>query len=253
MKVAVLGCGPSGLLAAHAVVRAGHEPVVFSRKQKSRIPGAVYLHEHIPGVSSKTPDGEIIFWRVGTRDGYAQKVYGNPAAPVSWDKFDTGRYPAWSMMRLYARLWAEYESVIVDVNLTEQRLTELEDNYALVISSIPAKAMCQSPYHFFNGTEVWISDEAQELCPDNSIMYNGKPDTPWYRTSRIFGFGATEYAGPVGPDNAVVAGMKPLRTNCTCHPHITRVGRFGLWEKGVLVHHAFKQAEQWLEVVGAAA
>jgi threonine dehydrogenase-like Zn-dependent dehydrogenase len=250
MKVAVLGCGPAGLLAAHAVALAGHEPVILSVKQKSRIPGAVYLHERIPYLTPDEPEGHITFHRLGERDGYARKVYGNALAPVSWDTFPAGAYEAWSMMRLYDKLWDTYGDLVEDVRMTEDVLHRVELEYKLVISSIPAKTLCHNPYHFFNGVAVWITNFAADLCPDNAIIYSGDEDHDWYRTSRIFGHGATEYAKAVThvtqPDwpqiVSTFAGTKPTGTNCDCHERIKRVGRFGRWEKGVLVHHAFRQA-----------
>lgn len=244
MKVAILGCGPAGLLAVHGALQMGHEPFCYSIKQKSVIPGAVYLHEEIPGMTPEEPDGVVTFHREGTRDGYALKVYGNVQAPVSWDTFPTGEYEAWSMHDLYDRLWTEYGSSVIDQRLDDDLLDGVAESFPLTISSIPARALCKNHYHAFNGANVWISDEAWRDCPDNGIVYNGEQSIPWYRTSRIFGYGATEYTVPV---NGAYQGTKPTHTNCDCRPDIKRVGRFGRWEKGVLVHHAFRQSMEVLD------
>lgn len=244
MRVAILGCGPAGLFAAHAAVYMGHEPFIYSVKQKSSIPGAVYLHHQIPEVTGKDPDGVVTFRREGTRDGYAVKVYGNAAAPVSWDTFPSGRYSAWSMMAAYDQLWDLYGSSVIDGRLDADLLDGLEQSYPLVISSIPARALCENTYHFFNGQQVWITNEPVEGCRDNEIIYNGYEPVPWYRTSRIFGYGATEYPSAV---TGAFTGAKPTGTNCDCHPGIKRVGRFGQWRKGVLVHHAYQQAAELID------
>jgi hypothetical protein len=227
----------------------GHDPFVYSIKQKSPIPGAVYLHEPVVGMTPEEPDGAVTFMREGERDVYAQKVYGRADAPVSWDTFPTGEYAAWSMHDLYDRLWNEYSGIIVDQKLDDDLLVGMEESYPLVISSVPARVLCNNSYHFFNGTQVWITDEAWRDCPDNTIVYNGEPGIPWYRTSRIFGYGATEFPaviGQAGPAGAF-RGTKPTETNCDCHPNIQRVGRFGQWKKGVLVHHAYRQAMEVIE------
>jgi hypothetical protein len=244
MEIAILGCGPAGLLAAHGAVQMGHKPFIFSKKVKSMIPGAVYLHEEIPGMTAGQPDGQVTFRREGSREGYAAKIYGDAKAPVSWDTFDAGTYPAWSMQALYDRLWDEYGDSVLDTDIDQGTIKYIKAEYPLVISSIPAKVLCHSPYHFFNGAAVWITETAWRDCPDDTIMYNGDISIPWYRTSRIFGYEATEYGAPV---EGAFAGTKPTGTNCDCHAEIERVGRFGRWEKGVLVHHAFRQAMEAIE------
>jgi hypothetical protein len=34
-----------------------------------------------------------------------------------------------------------------------------------------------------------------------------------------------------------------LSNECDCHPEIIRMGRYGEWTKGVLVHHVFERVE----------
>ena len=50
MIVAILGCGPTGLVAAHACAMKHIPFVIFSKKRKSFLFGSQYLHEPIPGV-----------------------------------------------------------------------------------------------------------------------------------------------------------------------------------------------------------
>lgn len=240
MKVAVLGCGPAGLLAAHAAVERGHEVRVYSQKVKSQIHGAQYLHERIPGLTSSNgpPDGEVRFIKLGDQYGYADKVYGSPGAQCSWAEFDEGKVEAWSMRDLYARLWTLYGGLVTDTRLTPAIANTFVYEHDLVFNSIPAPMLCHGQ-HSFPSQQVFITKFAERTCPDDTIIYNGLPDVPWYRTSRLFGFGSTE--STQAGDNAI-AGMKPLGNNCDCHPEIRRVGRFGRWEKGQLVHHAYREA-----------
>jgi hypothetical protein len=48
----------------------------LSKKIKSVIPGAVFLHEPIPGLTAPTPDGVVSSSSTETKAGYAAKVYG---------------------------------------------------------------------------------------------------------------------------------------------------------------------------------
>src|SRR4051794_36471109 len=114
MDVAVLGCGPAGLLSAHAAILGGCDVLVYSIKQKSPMNGAQYLHSPIPELTSQDPDAIIRYAKVGTRAGYATKVYGHPEAPCSWDKFEEGPRPAWSLSDSYEELWSRYGDLIID-------------------------------------------------------------------------------------------------------------------------------------------
>ncbi len=248
-RIAVLGCGPAGLLAAHAVTQAGHVPVVYSLKKKSLMPGTMYVHEPIEGVTESEPDGCVTITHEGTRDGYARKVYGREDAPVSWDTFTPERYRAWSMAKLYDRLWDMYGEAVRNCDVRDIDLDFLQRSSELVISAIPMRALCYNQFHFFNGTQIWITEEAWRDCPEDTIIYNGEDHVPWYRTSRIFGHGALESTVKMP---GCFSGVKPLSTNCDCYPEIKRVGRFGQWKKGVLVHHAYHQTLEELGWRGAA-
>jgi len=55
MRIAVLGCGPAGLMSAHAAMVATESEAdlaIFSTKRKSPLYGAQYLHQPIPFVSA---------------------------------------------------------------------------------------------------------------------------------------------------------------------------------------------------------
>jgi len=240
--VAILGCGPSGLLAALAAEQAGLDPHIYSRKVKSVLPGAMYMHEPITGLTAKEPDGEVNFRKIGNKEGYALKVYGRRDAPTSWAQFPEGKYQAWAMGAAYDRLWGMYGDAVRPWDSLDSDAVLAP--YDLVLSTIPAMAMCLHPAHNFRYQEVFISDTGYRELEEGDILYNGDPEDHWYRSSLIFGHGATESTIPM-PNS--FKGRKPISTDCDCRPEIKRIGRFGRWEKGVLVHHAYRQA---LELFG---
>lgn len=245
MKVAVLGCGPAGLLSAYAAELAGHKAFIYSIKQKSDMPGAMYVHEAIPGImSSNVRRGYVHYEKLGDKQGYAKKVYGDPNAPCSWDSFPEGRHEAWSMPDIYDILWEAYERRVTDIPISRAIVNSLSSTMDKVISTVPAPVLCQAG-HNFPSSRVVIDPQHRDVCEqlgDPCVIYNGQEHLDYYRTSLIFGHGATEYPasarmlGSRGPN-----GVKPLSTDCTCFPHVMRAGRFGKWEKGVLVHHAFRE------------
>lgn len=262
MDVAILGCGPAGLLTAHAVALSGHRPRIFSINEKRVMPGAIYLHSAIEGITKETPDGEITLQKVGPQEGYAKKVYGNRNAPVSWTLWEQGVHPIWNLRRAYEKLWSLYSEAIHNIVINPLSINILKGQFPLIFSSIPAQALCLDlSRHHFKARKIWVifSDlTVQGLS--NVMIYNGEFDTPWYRHSSIFGFHAWEYGNDPRPrmtetmrngNLQVAEGIKPLSTTCTCHTRsfdgqgaFVRVGRYGRWEKNVLTHHAFDHAKR---------
>ena len=252
MRVCILGCGPAGLLASYAIAQYGGKVSIVSRKVKSKIPGAVFLHEQIPFLTT-LPDGKVMFIKHGTKEGYAGKVYGNQDADCSWDLFPEGERPAWSMFSLYDRLWEWYEDRIDDHVVTHDDIEPLTQMYDLVISTIPASNLCRNPKHEFKSQEIYVLNKSVDTSIENVIIYNGNPKDAWYRTSNLFGSEATESAHKFTDSfifklgASMSRGYKPISTDCNCNPRIRRIGRYGRWEKGILVHHAYKQTVQLME------
>jgi hypothetical protein len=262
MQVAILGCGPAGLLAAHAVAEAGHEPIILSRKVKSPIFGAQYLHRHIRGLNLPAPEHQIDVIKAGCREGYAENVYGTPDAPVSWDKFDGGVVPGWNMQKAYDNLWGIYDGITHDVNLDAELLHQLSTNYPIIYSTIPADMICAKPdEHKFYSQGIYVVHgpgvHLIEGVNDGDIMYyNGyTPDGrygniagfSWYRFSQINKYQSWEYrerpAGDqIGWDHLTLSeGRKPISTSCGCWPRMIKVGRFGAWDKQILTHHVYER------------
>src|SRR5436853_355407 len=84
---------------ALGVEQAGHQPMIFSERVRSRMFGAMYLHRPIPGIHHEDdpPDFTLDITKYGTREGYARNVYGDPTADCSWDVIEEGETPAWDL------------------------------------------------------------------------------------------------------------------------------------------------------------
>jgi hypothetical protein len=247
MRVAVLGCGPAGLLAAFAAKQQGAEVTVISEKRRSPIGGAQYLHDYIPGLVSDIPDGTVTYRKMGTKFMYALKVYGDTEAPTSWDEFTLGKHFAWSLNTAYDMLLAKFWKDVVDEHIAPLHISKICRQYDLVFCTVPAKLLCFKPHdHEFEAQEIRLVDGS--FADENHIIYNGTSSGYWYRTSNIFGHKWTEYSVhtpeiPEGP--TVRKGWKPLKTNCDCHQdfdNFVRLGRFGQWKKAVLTSDAYKDA-----------
>jgi hypothetical protein len=257
MKVAVLGCGPAGLLAAHAAVITGNEVEVFSRTEKSHIHGAQYIHEPIVKLTVGVPS-RISYAKIGGPEGYAEKVYLDRDHPTSWDHFPTGDHPAWPMGGLYALLWSHYSHLIRGCEIDSDGLRTFMESgvFDLVFCSVPRNLLCEHTVHGpdeiaheFKSAGVVFEPDCKVGNLDNVVVYSGRESEDWYRTSRLFGhawteYGASLFVGENLPDDWLV-GLKPTTTDCTCfneYEDLVRIGRFGRWEKTILVTDAFNQA-----------
>jgi hypothetical protein len=249
MKIAILGCGPAGLIAANTALIADPttEVRIISKKEKSKIGGAQYLHEPIPGFCPGVPDGLIDFAKAGDAEGYAEKVYGDPDVKTSWEAHQ-GTVKAWSLRDVYDRMWEAFASEIVDRTIGPDAVEQMAESYDLVFNSIPKAALCYKN-HDFPCQKISITPESPVSGMDNFVMYNGRPSEDWYRTSCIFGEPWTEYseARTGGPVAGASQGFKPTANNCDCHPDVIPIGRYGRWQRGVLLHHVQMRVSQAVE------
>lgn len=271
MKVAVLGCGPTGMLAVEAAVRLGIEEIkVLSYKKPSPMYGAQYLQKPIPGFD--LPTRMINHSMVGDLLDYRHRIYGENVDGSIWANTSAtaivGDFPGQDIRFLYRELWAKYEHLIVDVGVDHDTVAELVANGWTVLSTIPRKQMCYLKYHcFFEETDIIAAGDAPDLgikipIPDfgiegDFVRYSGS-ENPWCRISNIFDHVTVEWPVSEGIEQvkkdfptATLWG-KPLKTTCTCWTRTGRVhflGRYGEWHKGVLAHDAFFKATKVLSVI----
>lgn len=251
MRALILGAGPAGLLAAHALASKNHDIVIVSRKRKSELFGAQYLHRAIPGIAYGP--GEPVSYRLhGTADGYRSKVYG-PGATLGVSPEELGAdHLAWNIRSAYAMLWERYREFIQDEYLDAAGLRLLIGRLhpELVVSSIPAPVLCDQG-HSFTSQKVWAIGDAPErgvYCPVKNIpamtvVCNGEVNPGWYRASYVYGYRTAEWSWNSPPSRWQAAEVvKPLSNDCDCWPGVLRVGRYGAWTKGVLSHTAYEQA-----------
>lgn len=262
MKICILGCGPAGLLAAHAAFEQGHDVNIMSKKEPSFIQGAQYIHVPIPNITYDRDAEDVYFAKVGKERGYAEKVYLDREAPTSWNLFG-GSAKAWPMEDIYTRLWTRYESFITAVKLFPSDIKRRCEDYDLVLSTVPATALCGQRNHEFRKASVWTAQH-ELIQVRNLIVYNGRSEDKWYRASNLFGhcqveFGqradaryegaSSERVPRVWMDDQKVlvhGARKPIGTDCDCHLHhdnFKRLGRFGQWKKGILVSDAYAGAK----------
>lgn len=259
MKVLVLGCGPAGLISAYAAQREfGAEVKIVSLPGKSELYGCQYLHEQIPGLSVPS---ELVTYRLnGDVEGYRSKVYGSlrVPAPVSPQQYE-GTAMAWDIRATYDQLWEMFHEGIEPFGLTPMNIIDVLSDYNpdAVISGVPLPSICQSEQHAFSSVPVWAIGDAPEFgqyspikCEPFTVVCDGTPNWSWYRAANVFGYQTVEWPGSLRrvPIGGVVKVNKPLSTDCDCFQAILRVGRMGMWQKGVLAHQAYNATVRYLSL-----
>ena len=258
MRIGIIGCGPAGLLAAHAATLNGHSVAIFSKSmEKSPLYGSQYLHEEIPGIYCGRPHDVSYELVDGTIEDYRLKVYGQHwDGDVSPGTLD-GEHKAWDIRLAYSSLWTLYSKYITTLNLDQRGqgnlrlINRVGENLELdkIISSIPRKAW-DSDDGNFRSSEVWAYGDAPELeqrCSirpggDFRVICDAGTERAWYRASEVFGHATVEWPeGRKPPIPGVARVLKPLDHRSTAAYDMIHVGRYGEWKKGVLSTDAFRK------------
>lgn len=255
-KVAILGSGPTGLLAAATAVEAGYEVKIYSQKVKSKLYGAQYLHAEPPMVYADRFEVDYQLW--GKAEDYRQKVYsGGSPAEVSPERF-SHPHTGWDIRGAYDRLWDVFEDHIVDFRVItfDQANTFIRfPRFDYVFSSLPRTVWSAGgeKYTYQNVlAKGSAKDDPMSLnLPDNTVICNGNLEPAWYRASHIAGYSTLEWPdkNSLGqsmkiPLPGVVKVKKPLSYSPSDHrinhsdTELIHIGRYGEWKKGVLTSDA---------------
>jgi hypothetical protein len=239
----VIGGGPAGLLAAYGARLAECRVAIFTDTVRQRFPGAQVLQQSIPGLTPTFADAYIHIAKWGEEEHYRAKVYG-PGSEVasSWGEYGEP-VRAWNMTNIYRDLLNIVQDDIIEHLVSPLHdLPDILDSYDAVINTAPVPAFCMKPFeHEYRAAGVKIFAGAQAGVQHNQIVYNGTTRDAWYRSSRLFGEGSTEWPAEAQQGGEYV--RKPISTDCDCwldRPHYYRAGRFGRWEKGILVHNGYE-------------
>lgn len=253
-RVVILGCGPAGLAAAAAAVSSGHEAIIISNTDRqSPIHGCQYLHAPIPGYED-VAKVQVSYQLIGSPEDYRLKVYGPDwTGRVSPEDF-AGEHDAWDIRETYSRMWRDLIGSLkvgLIMKWVKQGMIPFVASLHpdLVVSTIPATALCQYPsVHRFTSHTIFANGSTypSEMLTENSVICDGTAERSWYRVSNVFGYRTTEWAHKPAPADSAVPVVKPLATDCDCHPEVLRAGRYGAWEKARLVHEVYPAVSEVL-------
>lgn len=266
-KVAVFGVGPSGMVAGWAALIAGHDVTFYSNTiYKSTIYGCQYLQAPITMPKAYKIGATRVEYKVnGDMADYWHKIYG-PHKPgllsMSVEDSISTEQDAWDLRETYNTLFdlisqrrqvSLVAPVKIDNSWIQEHTGDLSE-YAHVISTIPAYALCKNAcYHHSQEGHLFRS---RRIMAAGATVTSGNPDlveldatseVPWYRRATVFGYTTMEW--PVNRLREIpraaqaVEVHKPITTECDCHPEIVRLGRYGAWNNEVLVHNVFESTE----------
>lgn len=266
MKVAILGCGPTGLLAAHACHLEGVDFEIWSKKRKSYLFGSQYLHEHIPGITHEDDFVNVKYITRGSPEAYRRKTHGKWwDGHIAPEDFEPDHH-AWNIRQAYDELWMRYGHSVEDYEIP--RFDALRSRgfsshtavnydlslkeYDLVVSTVP-RDIWKVDGEEFIFSEGWALGDAPERgqfipmqCDDNTIICDGTDEVSWTRVSRVFGYGTVEWPHHAAqpPIPGISRVTKPLHyrassQNANPTADWLHVGRYGKFEKGVVVTDAF--------------
>jgi len=238
--VAVLGCGPAGLAAAHAAAGLADEVHIYAPKRKTPQRGPIMLHRPIPGINNTQPDGYVRQIVIGGSIlDYRLRLYGDINIRINGDILEEG-FHTWRIPTAYDAMWEKYHELITDRAIAPDELDMMAKEYDLVVSTAPAPLLCMTPgWHEFRSVPIAIElHSSYPNQPANTVIYNSYGHIPWIRSSRIFEAEVTEYMPDDAPDTCVLI-QKPLSTDCTCHPRVLKTGRMGSWTNETWIDHAY--------------
>jgi hypothetical protein len=257
----------------------GWDVKIFSKKRRSEMFGAQYLHRPILGLIEPEAEMLLRYKMKGRLEDYRGKVYGDngngPESDFEVSPMTFGKpHRVWDIRSAYYAAWNLYSDLIVDVpNIGPDFLgvavfadgppaNDALDvsKFDLIVSTIPAPSLCYRPEsHFFKSQKVWAIGDAPErgiFCPvktpDFTVIYDATRDTGWYRASNVFGYRTAEWPEDRKPPLQTASEViKPIKTSCDCFLNpkdhgfrLVRAGRYGEWKKGILAHHAFEKIEE---------
>lgn len=243
-EVSIIGCGPAAMMIAHACDQHAVPFRIYGPGVPSVISGAQYLHRDVGVRYDGLRPESVRYVRVGFEEDYERKIYGRlpEGMKTSWSKFPD-QVEAWPLIDIYHHLWSKFYERISRIEVTLEQVLELGER-TLTFSTAPLPALMPDATYL---TERVAILNGVSTCPPFEIHYSGDPDDNWYRMSNLWGHQSTEYPADFAmeaqlqPDPNLALIKKPLSTDAFI-PNVILSGRYGRWEKGVLVDESYFQA-----------
>jgi len=236
-KIAILGNGISGTLAAKALKDSGNEEFDIISKDSNipKVRGFFLLHDscNFDGIEKVSFKVE----QLGREEVYKKKLSYNGEVSSSWKNglesyFMVGYNPYPSIVQE----WHSNRHRIVEYELVPEDFDLLFYDYDWVISTIPPNNLFKSAELKYS--KIWIKDKPAD---DNGYYakYFGTDDTDKIRESQLWGRKSIEYS--IEKEGSAIC-IKPIKAkNLPKDDRLTLAGRKGKWNKNILAHQVYYQ------------
>lgn len=257
MKVAILGAGPSGMMAAHAASENRHYVDIFDKDpdMTRRNSGVYFLHspcnlplepirirQQVLGIHN-LPKEEV-------PNLYGLKVYGKSVPKNSiLEAMKNSETIGFDAGKALMYLWDMYGNQVQ--RRTIGNMEDVKDflyGYDRVISTIPAYILF--PDEKLDSIKTTIKVGTSPLN-ESFVLYNINPHCNWYRTSAFCGTFVQEYGFEAKIDKKVGYEYKEVTKVLgeglkSPYPALLLAGRYGAWKKTTLTHNVFEEVRGWL-------
>ncbi len=240
--IAILGSGPSGLMAAWACLISGKDFVIYSKtSDKPTVSGFSYLHESCNLPLQKYKLNQIFFGSdsVCVHDlsvAYNKKVYNKEEISSSFIKqFSYGEFvDIYNLNEAIDIIWDLVCSKIKirDIS-TKPELLNVSSCFDTCVSTIPFNIFCKE-CSFVTSSYILSHADNSDL---NYCMYNPFNTSKWYRKGKLFNTYFEEYANTAGNIKKVLTVNSEVFKDFP--KNILFCGRYGSWDKSVLTHDVY--------------
>lgn len=248
MKIAILGGGMSGLVAAQSLYNLNINNIdIFDKcvENVSQQKGLHYLHGNC-GLPLEPHVVKNIVFKPHTiipdYVRYSKKVWGNTSVLNNSVKDLQREVVVYDFKQGYNMLMNKFQKYIHKIDITRDFVRECQCEYDYIISTIPMQiifpnAVCESETVYVSeGLPVGVE------LQDCTVAYNLFMDVPWYRASKVFGQCYTEYVG----NHPNTVPIKKIKTQTSIKTEevfvknkILLTGRFAEWNRKRLVHEIY--------------
>lgn len=251
MRIAVLGAGMSGLVAAKALLDMNYDFNIFDKCESnvSQQVGLHYLHNDL-GLELEPHKLQNLIVRDSKQADsdartYSRKIWGNDSVLDNSLRDLLAYTTVYDFREAFELLNIVFKPSVIKLDISPGHIAVLKTKYDLIISTIPLPILY--PYVLCESETMWAINNMPDIKIDDfTVIYNLKSNDSWYRTSMVFGQPFTEYIKQV-PGAFPIKKIKTANVNIyqtMFSDHVLLVGRFGCWDRHKLVHHIYNDVKE---------